>query len=64
MMKIVDIVNGDSHKSALNGVIDDAGCQDKSEIIRELWQKDVQRVSRLQMVRGENLGGGEKRERE
>lgn len=38
MRKIVDIVNGDSHRSTLDEVIDGAGCQDKSEVIREMWQ--------------------------
>ena len=44
MANIVGIVNKDSHRSALNEVIDGAGCQNRSEIIRELWQKDVQKL--------------------
>ena len=42
MAKIICIVNKDSH--ALNEVIEGAGCQNRSEIITELWQKDVQKL--------------------
>ena len=41
MTNIVSIVNEESHRSALNEVIDGAGCQNKSEAIRELWQRDA-----------------------
>lgn len=41
MADIVSIVNEDRHSSILNEVINGAGCQNKADAIRELWDKDV-----------------------
>lgn len=41
MANIVTVLNDSTHRASLDEVIDGAGCQNKGDIMRELWRNDT-----------------------